>query len=50
MLMIENEENFKHKIGVEIDEWKEICKEAINNDDVGVRFREILQKNLTEVL
>lgn len=50
ILMIENEENFKNKIGVEIDEWKEICKEAINNDDVGVRFREILQKSLTEVL
>lgn len=33
-----------------VDQWKEICEKAITNKKCGEEFRDILLKNLTEVL
>lgn len=43
-------DSFKDKIGVGIDEWRIICKNATTNVEVGERFKEIFQKNLTEII
>ena len=42
--------SFKEKIGVGIDEWRVICKEATKNIEMGERFQEIFEKNLTEII
>lgn len=42
------EKELENKIGVTIDEWRDICKSAITNPSNGDRFKAILE-NLTEV-
>ena len=44
------EEEFKKKIGVSSEEWKTICKSATESEIEGMKFKEILQKNLSEVI
>lgn len=41
---------FKERLGVTVNEWRCICKDAIKNDTMGERFKEILQKNLTQII
>lgn len=41
---------FKNKVGVSIDEWIDICKNAIKDRKIGDCFKKIVQKNLTEIL
>ncbi|MDD5795154.1 hypothetical protein ACTNDG_02040 [Clostridium sp. HCP1S3_B4] len=43
-------ENFKRKIGVDIDEWKKICEKANKDEAFGEKFRKIIRKNLSEIL
>lgn len=49
-MITHEEDEFKSKSGVSIKEWKEICSNAINKKDVGEKFRDILQKSLSEVI
>jgi hypothetical protein len=42
-------DGFKQKIGVTIDTWREICREAIVSIELGEQFRDILLRNLSEV-
>lgn len=49
-LITGDENTFKERLGVEVLEWKEICKDAIKNEAMGERFKEILQKNLTQII
>ena len=44
------EEEFKDRIGVTVDEWREICKNAVVDSDIGSKFRDILLRSLTEVI
>ena len=44
------EDEFKKKIGVSSEEWRAICKSATENEIEGMKFKEILQKNLSEVI
>ena len=48
--MFGTEEEFKKKIGVSSEEWKTICKSATESEIEGMKFKEILQKNLSEVI
>ncbi|NLK94570.1 MAG: hypothetical protein GX275_05180 [Clostridiales bacterium] len=41
---------FKERLGVTVNEWRCICKDAIKNETMGERFKEILQKNLTQII
>lgn len=45
-----SEEEFKNKIGVSSQEWKTICKYATKDENEGIKFKEILKKNLSEVI
>lgn len=49
-LMTNTEDELENKMGMAIDEWNDLCKNAVNDKVKGERFREILTKNLTEVL
>ncbi|MBU5488517.1 hypothetical protein KQI77_10280 [Clostridium sp. MSJ-8] len=49
-LMIGGEDEFKEKVGLDLESWKNVCEEAITNKDMGERFRDILQNNLTEII
>lgn len=44
------EEEFKDRIGVSVEEWRDICKNAVSDKEAGFQFREILLKSLTEVI
>lgn len=48
--MASTDEEFKNIIGKNIEGWKEICTKSIKNKEYGELFRDILQKNLTEVI
>ena len=48
-LMTSTEEEVETKIGLSIDEWQEICDNAIEDSKCGEKFRKILLKNLSEV-
>lgn len=49
--MLTNDENtFICKTGVTVNEWKKICSEATKNKVSAEKFKEILQKNLSEVI
>lgn len=49
--MLTNDENtFISKTGVTVNEWKKICSEATKNKVSAEIFKEILQKNLSEVI
>jgi hypothetical protein len=50
ILITNSEKDFESKIGVAINEWKEICKNAISNKLMGERFQQIIQKNLSEII
>ena len=49
-LITGNSDSFEEKIGVGIDEWRIICKNATKNQETGERFKEIFEKNLTEII
>lgn len=49
-LITTEEENFKNKIGVNIEEWEEICKNADSSEECGIKFRDIMKKNLSEII
>jgi len=49
-LITGNSDSFKEKTGVGIDEWRIICKNVTKNLETGERFKEIFEKNLTEIL
>lgn len=49
-MIVGDEEEFKNKVGVGIDEWRLICKEAPNSESIGERFKSILKKNLSEII
>lgn len=49
-LIVGDEASFKSKTGVTIEEWKSICKSATKSTEVGEHFKNILQKNLTEII
>lgn len=44
------EEEFELRINADIDTWIDICKNADKDKENGEKFREILLKNLTEVI
>lgn len=49
-LITASEENFEAKIGVKIDQWKTICKEAQSDEAYGNKFKEIMKRNLSEII
>ena len=49
-LITGNSDSFEEKIGVGIDEWRITCKNATKNQETGERFKEIFEKNLTEII
>jgi hypothetical protein len=48
-LITSTEKEFENKIGMTIEEWREVCKFAISNSDKGELFKEVLRKKLSEV-
>lgn len=48
--MVSSEEDFKKRTTESVDSWKVICKKATSDILIGERFREILLKNLTEII
>ncbi len=49
-LMTNTESELERKIGMSIDEWNDVCTNAAKDRLKGDKFREILVKNLTEVM
>lgn len=49
-MIVGDEEEFRNKVGVGLDEWRLICKEATTSESIGERFKSILQKNLSEII
>ncbi|MGL5087516.1 MAG: hypothetical protein ACRC68_17655 [Clostridium sp.] len=45
-----NEDEFKERVGVSIDEWRALCVDAASDYSKGTKFRDILLKSLTEVI
>lgn len=41
---------FEEVVGVTIEDWKEICKKAETDKACGEKFRNILEKSLTEII
>jgi len=48
-VMTSTEEELEEKLGMSIDEWKEISRTAIGNKVNGEKFRKVLLRKLTEV-
>lgn len=48
-LLTSTEKELENRIGITIDEWREVCKLAITEPNKGEQFRDILQKKLSEV-
>ena len=48
--MLNSEELFRKENTEDITEWLELCKNATTNKQAGEKFRNILQKNLTELI
>ena len=48
-LMTSTEKELEDKIGLTIDEWRNICTSVEKDSEMGERFRDILLKKLTEV-
>lgn len=48
--MTDTEGELENKIGMKIDEWKNLCKNTLKDKIKGEKFREILLKKLSEVL
>ena len=49
-MLTNSEEEFKEKVGVNIEEWFNICKNVNKDKKADEEFRKILQKNLSEVI
>ena len=49
MLITSTEKELENRIGMTIDEWRNICKFAIKNSMKGEIFRKVLLKKLSEV-
>ena len=48
-LITSTKEELENKIGMKIDEWKNICENSLNDNTKGELFRDILLKRLSEV-
>lgn len=48
-IMTSTEEELVEKLGMSLDEWREISRTAITNKENGEKFRKVLLKKLTEV-
>ena len=48
--MTNTEEQLESKIGMNIDEWKNLCENTLKDKVKGEKFRQILLKKLSEVL
>lgn len=48
-LMTSTEAEIESKIGMTLDEWRNVCKSCIKDSVKGQLFRNILLKKLTEV-
>ena len=48
-IMTSTEEELEEKLGMSLDEWREISRTAITNKENGEKFRKVLLKKLTEV-
>lgn len=48
--MSSSEEDFKKKTSEDISTWNKICQRATLDKECGEKFKNILQKNLTEVI
>lgn len=48
--MTNTEEELERKIGMKIDEWKNLCENTLKDKVKAEKFREILLKKLSEVL
>jgi hypothetical protein len=48
-LLTNTEKELESRIGMTIDQWRDICENAISDPNKGELFREILLKNLSEV-
>lgn len=48
-LLTGTEEELENRIGMSIDEWREICKVAVKDSRKGQIFRKVLLKKLSEV-
>lgn len=44
------ESEFENRVGVSVEEWREICRDAVIDISRGSKFRDILLKSLTEVI
>ncbi|ATD56033.1 hypothetical protein [Clostridium chauvoei] len=42
--------DFEKRVTVDIDNWREICKNAVVDRRIGEKFKDILLKSLTEVI
>lgn len=49
MLITSTEKELENSIGMTIDEWRNVCKFAINNLIKGETFREVLLKKISKV-
>ncbi|MDS0525641.1 hypothetical protein NNC19_08125 [Clostridium sp. SHJSY1] len=49
-MITNSKKDFESKIGVTIDEWKDICENVFSNSTAEKKFRKIIQKNLSEVI
>ena len=45
-----NEEEFQRKVGLTNEQWIELCGSLINNEDNQIKFKNILIKNLSEII
>ncbi|MBE6071480.1 MAG: hypothetical protein E7208_05930 [Clostridium butyricum] len=48
-IMTSTEEELEEKLGMSLDEWRELSSTAITNEENGEKFRKVLFKKLTEV-
>lgn len=49
-LLTSSEKELEDRMGITIEQWKDICKDAIVNTDKGEVFRNILLKKLSQIL
>lgn len=49
-MLTSSEEEFQKKVGVTIERWSYICKNVNKDDSINKEFRNILQRNLSEVI
>lgn len=49
-LITDFEKNFEKKIGCSEEQWINLCKNVINDDTAEKKFKEVLEKYLTEVV